>query len=235
MLNKILNFVLLAGMLVSGSWGVFQCSSNNKEVAKLEKRIEKKDLQLEQLEQFYLAWLDSCDNAIILNDSIVYIERWYPGETVQVPVAVDSVKVAEIINEKGKESLFIKNYRAKYDFNDLTINYHVKTYGDLLAFGLDSYKLNVETHHNTAVINKPAHPSDPQIEYRYRRGFYLTAAAGNNLSQLTSWTSLEGGIGYMTRKGVSFGADYQYLSLPNGEDKIYGHFAKIRFSYFFGR
>jgi len=235
MLQKILNGVLISALIATTTLWLNQCHNENREVVKLEKKISQDSLKIEQLHTFYLAWIDSCEAAIIVEDSIIYEEKWYPGETVQVPVAVDSLKVAEIVNEKNKKSdLFIKNYRAKYSFEDLTINYHVKTYGDLLAFGLDSYMLNVETHHNTAVVNKPAPPSDPIIKYRYRRGFYLTAAAGNDLSKWTSWTSIEGGFGYLTRKGVSFGADYQYLSLPLGGDKIFGRFIKIRFGYYFG-
>lgn len=219
MIYKLSSGLLFALLIAAITLWLGKCSSEKA----LKTEIEKQKNKTEQLHEFYLAWIDSCKNAKIVKDKIVYVDRWHEGETVKIPAAVDSVEIAKAISEK----LYIKNYRGKKEFDDLTLNWHIKTYGELLGFNIESYKLNVEQHHSTAVITKPAPPQDPIIEYKYRRGWYLTGAVGNGMESWTEWKSIEGGIGYMTRKGVSFGVDYQ--NFDGGE------FVKVRLSYYFGK
>ena len=228
-MKTILNWVLLAGLIALATLFITKCSENRE----LQTALVEEKLKGEQQHDFYMAWLDSCENAKIVKDSIVYVDRWYPGKTIEVPQAVDSILVANIINQQNEEQeLYIKNYRGKRELKDMTLNYHIKTFGDLLAFDIESYKLNIEQHHSTAVITKP---SPPNVVYKYRRGWYLTGAAGNNLQEWTGWNSIEGGIGYMTRKGIAFGADYQYYSLVVDGVKHKDHFGKFRLTYFFGK
>jgi len=219
MISKITNIALVILLGAAVALWLSDCSAKRK----LEEKIEGKQTEIQELHTYYIAYLDSCKAAKVVKDSIVVVERWYPGKVIEIPAAVDSVKVYQTIAETYK-----REYKGRIEFENLTAYYRAKTTGTLDQLEITSYAVTSEDHYSTAVITAPPPPQKPVVEYRYRRGWYLSAAAGNDLKSWTSWTSLEIGAGWMTRKGVAFGVDYQYL-----HDRPYS-LVKIRASYFFG-
>lgn len=232
MIRKVIYGILIFLILACGGWAVWE--RNGKLEAKLEVKTQ---------EAFYVEWIRNCENAQIVNDSIVYDTTFLPGEVIMVPTPIDSHLVAEIIlgnieyiapdvSLPDTFKLYYRTYRDSKELEGITFKYEIKTLGELLDFEILNYSLVGATAYNTAVITKP---SEPTPVYVYRSGWYLMGAVGNDMQSWTSWTSIEAGIGYMTKKGVSFGCDYQYLSLPYNDENIQGSYIKARIGYFFGK
>ena len=232
---KIVSIVLIMLLAASTTMWLTTCSDKKE----LKKVIESKDIKIAELHTFYLAWLDSCEQAYVQVDSIVYQDRWLPGKVIKIPQAIDSTLVYNIVNgqielPEGGET-YIRDYSGSLELEGLTAYYKAKTIGELIGLEITSYKLDEIHHYNTAVITKPPPLVDSELTYIYRKGWYITGAVGNNMQSFTSWTSIEFGFGYMTKKGISFGLDYQYLSLPSNDTKVFGSLAKVRMNYFFGK
>lgn len=233
---KILSIVLFGLLIASVTLWLSRCNSDRKIIDDLQGQLRQQGNDIDSLHSFYLAWLDSCEQAHVVDGEVTIVERWYPGKVIRVPAAVDSVLIQRTLNTReDADHIFVREYTGRAEFEDLTAYYRAKVAGALTHLEITSYMVNEKHTQSTAVITKPSPPQKPKIEYVYRRGWYVTAAAGNDLSSWRTWNSLEGGIGYMTRKGISFGADYQYYVHPHNDERLKGQFAKIRMSYFFGK
>lgn len=230
---------ILLGMAVIGSliWGVTQCSS------KIEFKNAIVDIGIEHSKQikYRIACYDSCVSSKkktdTIRDTIPKYLGWRYKEKELTPADSQLIYNYFAINAQTGDTLEV--FEVTYDdtlyTEDFELYWYAKVVGYMSELGFPGYKIYKEKIIESWIINNPPPPVDPVIEYVYHKGWYITGAVGNDFRKWTSWTSIEGGIGYMTRKGVSFGADYQYLSLPYNDKKVYGSFVKIRLNYFFGK
>ena len=207
MINKILNYGLGAVVIFLLTMYLTTCSQKKE----LENKIIEKEAESERVTDFYLAWIDSIRQAKIVVDSLVYVDRWHPGETIKIPQAVDSILVAEIINEKGNQPLYIKNYRGEKVFEDLTLNYHIKTYGELIGFNIESFMVKEEHHYNTAVVTKPPKPTMEVLKKRS----HLYLMFGLNARFAPGLSGVSTGLNFISKNGWGLGVRYMRVDKLN--------------------
>ena len=230
---------IILGIFLIGSliWGVTECSS------KKEFKQVIVDIGIEHSKQidYQNARYDSCVAAKkktdTIRDSIPVYLGWKYLEKELTPADSQRIYNYFAINAQTGDTMdiFEVTYEDTLYTLDFELYWYAKVVGYLQELTFPGYKIYEEKIIESYVINNPPPPVDPVIEYIYRKGWYITGAAGNDFTKWTSWTSIEVGVGYMTPKGISFGIDYQHLSLPYNDKKVYGSFGKIRMNYFFGK
>ena len=206
-MEKVIRCILVGVIVVIGTLYMSDGCSHKKEVKRLEG-----DIVL--LNERYINCLNAHKETDTIRDTV-----YMPGEVIEVPVAIDSHFVVI-------DTVYERTYEDKTMTKDFEIDWTIVTLGELKRFRVNGYKLFSETIVETITIIEPG---EKVFVSEYRSGWYLTAAIGNNFSSLSSWSSIEGGLGYTTRKGVGFGLDYQYGNVGDNFFRL----GKVRFNYQF--
>jgi hypothetical protein len=207
------------------------------------KRQHVDGLNIAQMEQFELErnYLISKYDSCLLSKSTIdtirdtifkYLGYKYIKKEL---TAVDSIKIHEyfLLSDDGTDTVDIyeKEYDGILESEDFELVWYARVFGELEELSFPHYRVYKEKIIENWVINNPAPPSEEKIEYKYRRGIYLEGSLGNSMESWKSWESIDGGIGYLTRRGISFGINYEYFVFKD----IRGQFLRLRLRYYLGK
>lgn len=206
MIEKIIRFVLIGVVIAIATLYLSDGCSHKKEI----KRFEK-DVAL--LNERYINCLNAHKKTDTIRDTV-----YLPGQVIEIPVSIDSHFVVI-------DTVYQRTYEDKTKTKDFEIDWTIVTLGELQKFKINGYKLFKESIIETVTIIEPKEV----LVTKYRSGWYITGAIGNDFSSWSSWVSIEGGLGYTTKKGVGFGVDYQYGRVNDDFFRL----GKVRLNYQF--
>lgn len=233
---KVISTIAAVLIIASLIWGGVQYSAKRE----LRKTIAELNTTHQREVDYLNAKFDSCLLSKSKTDTIWDTVSKYLGWKYKEKdlTAEDSLKIYEYIlvntNTGDTNDIFLVGYADTLKTEDFELYWYAKVFGHIEELGFPGYKLYTEKIVENWVINHPPPPIDPVVKYKFFKGPYVRGAITSTTDKILSVRGGEGTIGWMTRKGVMFGAGYQYLTIPHNGETIKQNLIKAEMIYVFG-